>query len=55
MSDALESNKTLTELNLEGNHKNRRHTDYIHQQPNLIHSHKINRQQHWRRRSGINE
>ena len=39
LSDALKSNTTLTELNLNSEHKKKQHTNGIHQQSTLFHSH----------------
>ena len=55
MSDALKSNTTLTELVLCCEDKRKQHTNDIHQQFTLSHSHQINRQQDWRKRGSIIE
>ena len=55
MSDALKTNTTLTELVLCCEDKRKQHTNGIHQQFTLSHSHQINRQQDWRKRGSIIE
>ena len=53
LNDALKSNTTLTELNLESGHKKKHHMNGIYKQSTLFHSHQINRERSWRNRSNI--
>ena len=53
LSDALKSNTTLTKLELDGEHE-RNNTNDAHRTISFFFlSYKINREQHWRKRSNI--